>query len=300
MLTRREAVVTGAAMLASPVALAATNANPRRAKFLSGIHRLEINMAGKARIGIALIDPVSGQNATWRAAERFPMCSTFKLPLVAQILWRVDRGLEHLNREVAIPSSGILPNSPTTMSHAGGTLPVKDLCGAAITQSDNTAANLLLDTVGGPAGLTKFLRSTGDAVTRLDRIETALNEGAPGDPRDTTTPQAMLDTLRRLTFGSVLQTESRRQLMFWLANNTTGGEKLRKGLPATWATGDKTGAGGHNSNNDVALIWPAGRAPRQPIFVAAFITGGPGDDALARNPVHAKIGELIGNLIGGR
>ncbi len=296
MLTRREAVVAGAALIALPAAIAASP----RAKFLAGIRRLEREIGGGARIGVALIDPINGPSATWRAAERFPMCSTFKLLLAAQILWRVDHGLERINRPIAIPATGILPNSPTTQAHAGGTLPVKTLCEAAITQSDNTAANLLLDTVSGPAGLTKFLRTTGDAVTRLDRTETALNEGAPGDPRDTTTPQAMLDTLRRLTFGSVLQLESRRQLMFWLANNTTGTEKLRKGLPASWAIGDKTGAGGHNSNNDIALIWPAGRAPRQPVFAAIFITGGPGDDALARNWVHAKIGTLIAELVGGR
>jgi len=299
MLTRREAVVAGAALIATPTALAAATANLRRAKFLAGIKRLERDIGGNARIGIALIDPVGGQNATYRAAERFPMCSTFKLLLVGNVLWRVDRGIERINREVAIPAV-TLDHSPVTKAYADATLPVKELCGAAITQSDNTAANLLLDTLGGPAGLTKFLRATGDAVTRLDRYELSLNEGTPGDPRDTTTPQAMLDTLRRLTFGSVLRPDSRRQLLFWLANNTTGAGKLRKGLPANWAIGDKTGAGGHNSNNDIALIWPAGRAPRQPIFVASFVTGGPGDDTLARNPVHAKIGEMIAELIGGR
>jgi beta-lactamase class A len=286
-------------LIASPTALAAATVNPKRARFLAGIRKLERGIGGGARIGIALIDPISGANATWRAAERFPMCSTFKLLVAGHVLWRVDHGLERINRAVKIPAV-TLDHSPVTKNYAGGTLQIKELCGAAMTQSDNTAANLLLDTFGGPAGLTKFLRSTGDAVTRLDRYELDLNEGTPGDPRDTTTPQAMLDTLRRLTFGAVLRPDSRRQLMFWLANNTTGGEKLRKGVPASWAVGDKTGAGGHNSNNDVALIWPAGRAPRQPIFVAAFITGGSGDDALARNPVHAKIGELIGELIGGR
>jgi len=293
-LTRRTVVAAGAAALLLP---AATRRDPR-AHFLAAIRKLEAGIGPGARIGLQLIDPVTGRNAAWRAAERFPMCSTFKLLLTGMILSRVDHGRERLERLLPIPASGILPNSPTTRDHAGGKLRIRDLCEAAMTQSDNTAANLLLDTVGGPTGLTRWLRAAGDAVTRLDRIETALNEGTPGDLRDTTTPAAMLDTLRRLTFGAVLSEPSRKLLRFWLANNTTGTEKLRKGLPATWSVGDKTGAGGHNSNNEVALIWPAGRDPAQPMFVTVFVTGGPGDDALARNPIHARIGEMIVELLG--
>ncbi|MGN6817379.1 MAG: class A beta-lactamase [Sphingomonas sp.] len=292
-LTRREAVLAGAAALALP-ALA-----PRdpKARFVAGIRKLERGIGGDARIGVQLIDPVTGRNAAWRAAERFPMCSTFKLLLVGQVLQRIDRGIEHPARDVAIPAT-TFPNSPATRDHAGGRLPVRELCAAAMTQSDNTAANLLLESVGGPAALTRFLRSTGDAVTRLDRFETALNEGAPGDPRDTSTPAAMLDTMRRLTVGQVLAPASRKQLLFWMANTVTGADKLRKGLPADWAIGDRTGAGGHNSNNDIGLIWPAGRPPARPLFVTAFVTGGPGGDALARNPVHAAIGKLIVELLG--
>jgi beta-lactamase class A len=294
MLSRREALVAGAALVALP---AAQRTDPRQ-RFLAGIRKLETGLGKGARIGVQLIDPVTGRNASYRATERFAMCSTFKFLLAGMVLHRVDHRLERLNRQVAIPSTGLLPNSPTTSTYAGGTLDIGALCEAAMTRSDNTAANLLLGTLGGPPALTKFLRSIGDAVTRLDRIETDLNEALPGDPRDTTTPAAMLDDLRRLTMGPVLTPASRRQLAFWLANNTTGTLKLKKGLPATWSIGDKTGAGGHGSNNEVALIWPAGRYPRQPLFVTAYITGGDEPDALARNPVHARIGELIVELLG--
>jgi beta-lactamase class A len=292
-LTRREAMIAGAAALALPAAAPRDSS----ARFVAGIRKLERGIGGDARIGVRLIDPVTGRNASWRATERFPMCSTFKLLLVGQVLQRVDRGVEHLAREIAIPTV-TLSNSPTTGNYAGGRLAVRDLCEAAMTRSDNTAANLLLDSVGGPTALTRFLRATGDMVTRLDRIEQALNEGAPGDPRDTTTPAAMLDTMRRLTVGRLLTPESRRQLMFWMANTVTGADKIKKGLPADWAIGDRTGAGGHNSNNDIALIWPAGRLPARPLFVTVFVTGGPGDDALARNPVHTAIGKLIVELLG--
>jgi beta-lactamase class A len=292
-LTRREAVLAGAAALMLP-ALA-----PRdpKARFVAGIRKLERGLGGDARIGVQLIDPFTGRNAAYRATERFPMCSTFKLLLVGQVLQRADQGVEHLARQIAIPDA-ILSNSPTTRNFAGGRLAVRDLCEAAMTRSDNTAANLLLDSVGGPAALTRFLRTMGDAVTRLDRYELSLNDGVPGDPRDTTTPAAMLDTMRRLTFGRILTPASRKQLMFWMANTVTGRDKIRKGLPADWAIGDRTGAGGHNSNNDIALIWPAGRAPARPLFVAAFVTGGPGDDSPPRDAVHAEIGRLIVELLG--
>ncbi|MBN8807550.1 MAG: class A beta-lactamase [Sphingomonas sp.] len=293
-ISRREAVMAGGAALLLP---AATRGSDPRAKFIAGVRKLEAGLGRGARIGVQLIDPVSGRNASWRATERFPMCSTFKLLLAGQMLWRVDHGQEKLARELAVPAT-TLPNSPTTRAHAGGRLSIADLCKAAVTQSDNTAANLLLGTVGGPAGLTAFLRTTGDRVTRLDRTEPSLNEATPGDPRDTTTPGAMLETLRRLTYGAVLSAASRQQLVAWLRANTTGGERLAKGLPAGWAIGDKTGTGTHMSNNDVALIWPAGRATERPIFATVLLTGGAGDDALARNPVHAKIGAMIGELLG--
>ena len=73
------------------------------------------------------------------------------------------------------------------MSRDGG-MPLGDLCAAAIDWSDNTAANLILDAIGGPAGFTAFARSLGDSTTRLDRNEPSLNTAIPGDERDTTTP----------------------------------------------------------------------------------------------------------------
>lgn len=293
-LTRREAVIAGAAAITLP---AAAPRNPQT-RFLAGLRALETGIGGDARIGVQLADPTTGSNVAWRATERFPMCSTFKLLVVGQVLQRAERGTERLDRAVRIPDK-TFPNSPITEQHTGATLPMRELCRAAMERSDNSAANLLLESVGGPAALTRFLTTTGDAVTRLDRFETELNEGKPGDPRDTTTPEAMLDTMRRLTVGTVLTPASRAQLIDWMTNTVTGAEKLRKGLPAGWTVADRTGAGGHNSNNHIALIWPTGRKPDRPLFVTVYITGGPGDDALSRNPVHARIGELIVELVGG-
>jgi Beta-lactamase class A len=144
------------------------------------------------------------------------------------------------------------------------------LCAAAIEQSDNTAGNLLLDTIGGPVGLTNFVRSIGDEMTRLDRKEPELNSAIPGDERDTTTPAMMCADMQRLLLGNVLSKSSRHQLEDWLRHNETGAFMIRAGVPKTWTVGDKTGRCGNGATNDVAIIRPPGRAP---IVVAIYSIG---------------------------
>ncbi len=163
-----------------------------------------------------------------------------------------------------------------------------ELCVATMTLSDNTAGNLLLASFGGPAGLTAYARSLGDQTTRLDRIETALNEGLPGDPRDTTSPVAMLGTMHRLLLGDALSAASRERLAGWLVANKTGDKRLRAGMPG-WKVGDKTGTGGNGSANDIAIVWPTGRAP---LLVTVYYTGSTILDE-ARNEVIAEAGRIV-------
>lgn len=293
MTRRRRDVLAGGAALC---ALSGTASGAASVDWKAALAGMEREIGGDARIGVRMIDPVGRHELSYRANERFPMCSTFKLLLVGMVLHRVDRGSEHLDRAIGIPARS-LANAPVTQPLAGRTMTVRDLCAAAMTRSDNVAANLLLQSVGGPPALTRFLRGTGDGVTRLDRFELDLNAGTPGDPRDTSTPSAMLDTTRRLATGRILSASARERLVDWMLRTETGVDKLRKGLPIGWQVADRTGAGGHNSNNDIALIWPAGRPASQPLFVASMTTGGPGDDPLSRNPVHARIGRLIAEAV---
>jgi beta-lactamase class A len=123
------------------------------------------------------------------------------------------------------------------------------LCAAAVEQRDNTAGNLLLDTIGGPVGLTNFARSIGDEMTRLDRKEPELNSANPGDERDTTSPAAMCADMQRLLLGNVLSESSRHQLEDWLRQNETGSLMIRAGVPKTWSVGDKTGRCGNGATN---------------------------------------------------
>lgn len=262
---------------------------PARAE-ASPFARLEAESGG--RLGIAILDSAMGRVTGQRLGERFAMTSTVKLPLAGALLARADAGEERLDRRLPIPRDALVTWSPVTEPASGGPgLTLAELAEAMMTQSDNTAANLILDALGGPSALNAFLRGLGDAVTRLDRPEPALNEARPGDPRDTTTPAAMVATLGALCTGPVLSAGARARLLGWMVANRTGGPLLRAGLPAGWRIGDRTGAGGFHSRGVVAILWPPEGSP--PLFVAAYLHEGPAAMA-ARDAIFARLGALIG------
>jgi len=249
----------------------------------------QLEQANGGRLGVAVLDMATGKCSGYRADERFPMCSTFKFLLVSAVLQRVDRHQETLDHTIAIPSKPLLFHSPSTGLHAGGTMAIAALCRAALTQSDNTAANLLLERIGGPASITGFSRSIGDTVTRLDRMETSLNESLAGDPRDTTSPTAMVGDLKSVLLGKVLSLASRDQLTLWMEANLTGLERLRAKLPEGWRAADKTGSNGEHTSNDIAVLWPVGRPP---IIVAAYITQCHGPET-KRSAILVEVGRLV-------
>jgi beta-lactamase class A len=223
------------------------------------------------RVGVAAWNTGSGAWVTRRADERFAMCSTFKLMLTATVLGLVDDGSLGAARKIPYSRSDLLAHSPVTSAHVGeGALSVSDLCAAAMEESDNGAANLLLRVVGGPAGLTRHLRRLGDPTTHLDRTELALNTNLPGDVRDTTTPAAYVRTMRTVLLGDGLTAGSRRRLEAWMVDCKTGLDRLRAGLPRDWRAGDKTGTGANGAVNDVAILRPRGRPP---ILIAVFLSG---------------------------
>lgn len=221
------------------------------------------------RLGVFARDTTSGRRAAFRAGERFPMASTFKALLAGVVLQKADLGRERLDRRIPVPRT-VLSHSPVTGEHKGGSLSVETLCAAITTFSDNTGANLLLDTVGGPSGFTAALRAMGDRVTRLDRYELELNEALPGDPRDTTSPEAVSLLTERLLLGRLLAPVSRLRLAGWMVASQTGARRIRAGVPAGWRVADKTGTGSRGTTNDFGVIWPAKGGP---ISLAVFLTG---------------------------
>ena len=277
-------------LLASGSLLAGAAAPRRRPIPAPEFAAIEARLGRGGRLGVAALDTGSGRSLAHRGGERFALCSTFKLALAAAILAEVDRGRRSLTDEIAFTAADLTDFAPVTRANlARGRLTIEALCAASVEVSDNAAANLLLRRIGGPAGLTAFFRRCGDRVSRLDRFEEALGTNLPGDPRDTTSPAAMLGLMRRLLLGEVLRPDSRMRLQGWMASATTGLERLRAGFPASWAVGDKTGNGANGAANDLAIARPPNRAP---ILVACYLTGGSANRA-TRDAVHAEVARAL-------
>ena len=249
-----------------------------------------LQMRAGGKLGVFAQNTGSGDFISFNAESRFAMCSTFKVLLAAAVLARVDIGALSLDQTVPFSRSDLLPYAPvTSMRVTEGRMSVRDLLAAIIEVSDNPAANLLLPLVGGPSGVTDFVRGTGDLTTRLDRTEPELNTNLPGDLRDTTTPLAMGRTLRTLLLGRQLSVASKAYLSAWMVTSTTGGRRLRAGLPDTWRVGDKTGTGDNGAFNDVAIAWPT---VGPPLILAVYLTGATAPvDTL--NAVHAVAARLV-------
>ena len=281
-LTRRAMLGASALLLPSPLLAADEGYDSPGTRFAAMEKQLGL------RIGIAALDTGSGNSIFYRESERFLMCSTVKVMLVAATLARVDAGHEQLDRTVHYQKSDLLEYAPETTKNLARGMSVRALCAAAITLSDNTAANLLFTGVEGPAGLTNFARKLDDSRTRFDRIEGALN--VVDGERDTTMPSAMLANLKDLLLGNILSAGSRKQLTDWMIACSTGLTRLRGGLPAGWRAGDKTGSGGNGQLNDIAILWPPGN--RAPVLVCAYTEGNKPDDA-ADDRALADIGRII-------
>ncbi|MBN9566701.1 MAG: class A beta-lactamase [Alphaproteobacteria bacterium] len=283
----RRGFLTGAAAL-----IVAGGARATRSDDDAPFRAIEARTGG--RLGVAVRDTASGRHFAWRGDERFAMCSTFKFLAVAMVLERAAAGATDLDRAIAYGRADLLDYAPVTAKHVkAGAMSLRDLCAAAIEWSDNTAANLILKQIGGPAGLTRWLRGHGDTVTRLDRTEPTLNTAIAGDPRDTTTPIAMLADMARILV-SEKSAAFAAPLLIWMRECRTADSKLRAGLPRDWRAGNKTGSGRNGTANDIAILWPPGRAP---LLVAAYLTGAKAD-AAARDAALADAGRVVAARFG--
>ena len=260
--------------------------------FTTKVAALESKHGG--RLGVAVLSDNGMSLFSYRANERFAMCSTFKALLAAAVLARVDAKQESLERPISYSASDLLEYAPITKEHLNdGHMTVAELSAATIQYSDNTAANLLLDTLGGPKALTAYLRSIGDSTTRLDRNEPSLNANLPNDPRDTSTPDAMAATLQKVLIGDRLSPASREQLKLWMFGNTTGDSKLRAGFDKFWLIGDKTGSGANGASNDVAIVFPRRLAP----FVISVFYTGSGESGDEKNAVIAGVARITRGVL---
>lgn len=258
----------------------------------------ELEREYAVRLGVYARDTASGRTVLYRADERFPMCSTFKTLTAAAVLRDLDHHGEFLAKRIrytkkATDASGYAPVTGKAENLAHG-MTVSQLCSAAVSHSDNAAANLLLHELGGPNAITRFCRSTGDGTTRLDRWEPDLNSAEPERRTDTTSPRAIGQTYARLALGDALNPKDRKRLTGWLLANTTSAERFRAGLPADWTLADKTGAGKYGTNNDVGITWPPHRSP----IVLSVLTTKHDREAKADNPLIARTAALVASTLG--
>lgn len=291
----RPFILSGVIALASLSSLAQAQVNTKQhqQQFAQRIADLEKQNGG--RLGVAVISLSGERLLSVRGNERFAMCSTFKALLGAAVLARVDAKRESLGRMVSYQESDLLDYAPITKDNlASGGMSIAALNEASIQYSDNTAANLLLDTIGGPAALTAFLRSLGDTTTRLDRNEPSLNSNLANDDRDTSTPSAMASSMQKLLHGKTLSLTSKEQLKAWMFGNTTGDARLKAGFDKNWLIGDKTGTGPHGAVNDIAIVYPRGMPP----FVIAVFYTGSSASAEVKNKVIADVASLVAVSLG--
>ncbi|EKZ9011488.1 MULTISPECIES: CARB family carbenicillin-hydrolyzing class A beta-lactamase [Vibrio] len=242
-----------------------------------------------SRIGVSVWDTQADERWDYRGDERFPLMSTFKTLACAKMLSDMDSGKLSKNATAKVDEHSIVVWSPVMDKLAGQNTRIEHACEAAMLMSDNTAANLVLNEIGGPKAVTMFLRTIGDKATRLDRIEPRLNEATPGDSRDTTTPNAILNTLRTLVEGETLSYESRVQLKIWMQDNKVSDSLMRSVLPTGWSIADRSGAGGHGSRGINAIIW---KENHRPVYISIYVT----ETELslqARDQLVAQISQLI-------
>ncbi|EJL6791130.1 CARB family carbenicillin-hydrolyzing class A beta-lactamase [Vibrio alginolyticus] len=242
-----------------------------------------------SRIGVSVWDTQADERWDYRGDERFPLMSTFKTLACAKMLSDMDSGKLSKNATAKVDERSIVVWSPVMDKLAGQNTRIEHACEAAMLMSDNTAANLVLNEIGGPKAVTMFLRTIGDKATRLDRIEPRLNEATPGDSRDTTTPNTVLNTLRTLVEGETLSYESRVQLKIWMQDNKVSDSLMRSVLPTGWSIADRSGAGGHGSRGINAIIW---KENHRPVYISIYVT----ETELslqARDQLVAQISQLI-------
>jgi beta-lactamase class A len=257
------------------------------------IDRIEQDL--DARVGLVIRDSGTDWSISHRADERFLMNSTFKSMLCGVVLHRVDAGEIDLDEQIAITGNDILDYAPVTETMVDNTMSVGELCHATIDMSDNTAANLLIDRTGGPQSVTAFLREIGDPVSRLDRHEPEVNTFTPGDPRDTTTPEAMAATMVTLLTGDALTPQSRTQLVDWMSGGGVTGALIRASTPEGWHVADKSGSG-DVSRNIVAMVTPP---DREPYFIAIFLSDAEADFD-TRNAAVIELSEAVMQVVRSR
>lgn len=287
---------TGAALMLAGCKGAEKAAAVPKPKFTASPELAELEKKSGGRLGAYILDTGSGTAIGHRVDERFAHCSTFKLSLGAAVLQLADQGKLKLDEVLPYTKADLLGNSPETEANlAKGGMTVEALARAAQVTSDNAAANLVMKHIGGPEKLTAFWRSLGDEVSRVDDYEPTMNKTTPGDPRNTSSAQAMAHSMAKFLTGDILSEPMKKKLFAWMVNTKTGQKRIRAGLPPEWRAGDKTGTYDEKVN-DLAIVWVP---EKKPLIITTYYEGtGKGEEKRAADEaVLAEVGRIAADWI---
>ncbi|MCL1135671.1 class A beta-lactamase [Shewanella hafniensis] len=219
-------------------------------------------------IGVSVIENSSNNVYSINGDERFSTNSTIKALACAIVLSEVDKNAVSLDDAMMINEQDVVSHSPVMKEFIGKKVTLADACKATMTYSDNTAANFAIKKSGGPEGITSFLRSMGDDITRADRYEPDLNTNLEGDLRDTSTANAMAANFNKLLLGNILSTQSKEQLKDWMMGNKVADNMLRLVLPTGWEIADSTGANSYGARGIISMVWSESQ---QPLIISIYI-----------------------------
>lgn len=242
-------------------------------------------------IGVYAIDTENNKTIEYNADLRFAYCSTHKVFTVAELLRK--KSLDELRKIKHYKDEDILSYAPITKNHVADGMTWEEICQAALRVSDNTAANLILEEIGGVKAFRKFLRRIGDKITFPARNEPELNFFAPDDIRDTSTPRQMALNLQKYILGNELSNKKKKLLIDWMSNNSITDTLIKAGVPKNYSVTDKSGSGAnYATRNDIAVIYTPNHKP----VVIAIMTRSKNVDAQFDDALIADITKIIFNL----
>lgn len=228
-------------------------------------------------VGVSAVHLETGRRVSLNGGDRFPMASTFKVPIAVELLARIDKGEVRLDQMIEIQASDLHPGSGTLtdlFNRPGLALSVRNLLELMMLISDNSATDVLLRLAGGPEAVTASLRSrgiTGIDVSRPTNILIAdwlkARNEFDADPRDTSTPDAMADLLVRIHRKEGLKPESADLVLDIMRRCRTGEARLKGMLPRNTVVAHKTGTIGGSANDVGIMALPDGGRVAIAVFV---------------------------------
>ena len=276
------------------------------------------------RIGFAAQEIGGDEVIAFNGDETFVMASTYKVAIAAAVLDRVDRGELSLDQLVEVPNemfvTGVVALAET-FPHGGIQLSVANLIEVMITESDNTATDISMELAGGAAAVTAYLQNLGITDLRVDRLTAEILRdfyGLPGpatpetiaeavrnnpalwteqadpnpdfeaDPRDHTTPFAMLQLLLAIDAGTAMSPESREFLLGVMSRTRTGAGRLKGLMPMGTPVAHKTGTVGGIANDVGYITLPDGRR-----FAIAVYTNSSTTPVADRDRAIAEIARMV-------